>query len=180
MASSTGYLLHMALYSRGSVKNAQGNLPLGIERIQQIGRLLSIQESLKFDATYAVIPATGQTPWRSRRCKVKDDAEGQALLARLTVAELVDLRSFNQAIDTVHFPQDDPRFNCLVWVRGVIRAADEGECSERKCIDCMLIEARAETYMAEKRRLGRWEQESPWEQNMPATWSMIEDRETVA
>ena len=102
------------------------------------------------------------------------------LLARFTVAELVDLSSFPKAVDTVHVPQDDPHFNCSVWVRDAIRAADEGGCFGRKCIDWMLIEVKAEMYMAEKCRVGRWEQEGPWEQNMPATWSMLENRETVA
>lgn len=182
MTSSTDYLLHVALYSRGNVKDAQGN-PAYHWALNVSSRLhdpFSIQESLQLDATDAVIPATGQTLWRTRRCKVKDDTEGQVPLGRFTIAELVDLCSFTQAVDTVHVPQDDPHFNCSVWVRDVIRAADEGECFERKCIDWMLIEAKAETYMAEKRRVGRWEQEDPWDQNLPATWSMLEKRETVA
>lgn len=161
MASSTGHLLHVGLYSRGNVKDAQGN-PAYHWALNVSSRLhdpFSIQESLKFDATDAVILATGKPPWRTRRCKVKDDGEGQVLLARFTVVELVDLSSFTQATDAVRISQHDPHFNCSVWVRDAIRAADEGECFGRKCIDWMLIEAKAETYMAEKRGVGRWEQE---------------------
>ena len=41
------------------------------------------------------------------------------------------------------------------------------------------VEKKAVAYMAEKRELGRWRREGPWDIRLPATWSIIEHRETI-
>ena len=179
--SSESQLLHIALYSRGSVKDSEGNPAYhwAFNLSSSKNDLPSIQNSIKHDATNATIPETGESPWRTRTVAVKEDV-GQLLLSRITIVELKDYKAFIDAIGTVPVPQDDPRFNCGTWVRDATKVAGAQGCfrGERR-VDWSIIGEKVASYMAEKRATGRWESDEGWDARVPATWSLIEDKEVM-
>lgn len=174
----TKHHLHVALYPR-SVKDTLGNptyhWALHVSDGSHEG---SLEACTKNHVKNTIIPETGKSPWRFESLRLTHDIP-QIPLIHITIAEVDDHAKLVGVFERVNIPQGDPNFNCRTWVRDAIRAVSHARCLGRRSVDWETIEKKAFEYVATKRDLGRWRKEGPWEIRRPATWDLIEGRETV-
>ena len=174
------HLLHVALYARGGIRDANGNLTyhwaFNVSEANQI--LENINNGTKYHVLNTMMAETGTNPWRFEKKPLSLNRAG-LLLVRITIAEVLNYDRLVQILESMPVRQGDASFNCRTWLRDATKALDEGGCLGERVMDWEAIEAQARKYVGEKMATGRWKREGEWDIRITATWSMLEGREII-
>jgi hypothetical protein len=172
------HVLHVALYARGGIRDANGNLTYHWAFIVSEANetFENINNGTKYHVLNTMVAETGTDPWRFEKKSLSENGAG-LLLIRVTIAEVLDYDRLVQVLEGLPVRQGDPSFNCRTWLRDATKALDEGDCLGERVMDWEAIEAQTRKYVGEKMAVGRWKREGEWDIKMTATWSMLEGRE---
>ena len=99
------------------------------------------------------------------------------LLVRITVAKVEDLAKLERTLSRVPVAQYQG-FTCRTWVADAVSALNRDGSLGTKCTDSWdKIQDVAKRYVKSKKDVGRWKGDGNWNWRLPATFSLIEDKE---
>lgn len=100
-----------------------------------------------------------------------------SLLVRITVAKVEDLAQLERTLSQVPVAQYQG-FTCRTWVADAVAALDQsGSLGTKRTGNWNTIQDFATHYVREKKGVGRWRTQGKWNLALPATFSLIEDKE---
>lgn len=101
------------------------------------------------------------------------------LLARIIVGHIKDRAKLFHILNRIPVVQEDPNFNCVVWVQRALSAVQQdGECVTPE-LDWEKIRDAALTYVRQKKEQGRYNGMGKFNMDLVATFDMLEQKETI-
>ncbi|KAH0542454.1 hypothetical protein FGG08_003125 [Glutinoglossum americanum] len=168
--------LYVALYARG---NSQ---PDG--EVYHWALIVGPKEELQgsLGGRYHVknaIDGTGNPYWYYQRVEIPVQPTS-TLLVRITVAKVADQEKLEQTLENVPLIQNEPNWNCRVWIRDALAAleADERSLGTKKT-DWQIVEHIANWYVQHKKDQHRFDGQVQWDMAKAPTYNLLEDRETI-
>ena len=115
-------------------------------------------------------------PWQYKIIPLRS-VQTSSLLVRITVAKVVDLAKLEKTLSRV--PVAGYRgFTCRTWVADAVTTLDQDGSLGTKCTGSWnAIQDFATCYVKGKKGDGRWRTQGKWNPALPATFSLIEDKE---
>jgi hypothetical protein len=102
------------------------------------------------------------------------------LLARVMIGKVVDGARLSVTLAAVLLVQDDPAWTCRIWVRDAIAALEaDGKSLGTRVTDWERIEQMSTTYVAQKRKQGRYDGSGTWKAGTVPTYDLLEEKETI-
>ncbi|KAH8698376.1 hypothetical protein BGW36DRAFT_293664 [Talaromyces proteolyticus] len=103
------------------------------------------------------------------------------LLGRILIAKVTNDTQLRTTLAAVPLVQDDPSWNCQVWVKNAIAALE----ADRKSLgtrvtDWTAIEQIANGYINRKREQRRYDGSGGWASGTVPTFDLLENRESVS
>ena len=171
--------LHVGLYARGN------NDPSGEATYHWALLVTPKSENEKTDPAGTrhhvtnTIPVHGHSipPWQYQVVPLRN-VQTISLLVRITVAKVENLTKLERTLSQL--PVDQYKgFTCRTWVADAVNALDkDGSLGTKRTGDWNAIQDLGTRYVKQKKDVGRWRTEGNWNKSLPATFSLIEDKET--
>ncbi|KAL8639283.1 MAG: hypothetical protein Q9228_003676, partial [Teloschistes exilis] len=136
------------------------------------------QKSIRFHTTNR-----GRADWIFEESNV-DELGSALLLAKVVVAKVISSDGLKWVLRCVPVVQDDPSFNCSVWVRRALNIVQANAKAVGACqLDWQTIRDTANGYVQGKKRERRYEGRGPLGQyglRQSSKLDLLGDREIVA
>ncbi|KAF2756104.1 hypothetical protein EJ05DRAFT_478134 [Pseudovirgaria hyperparasitica] len=118
--------------------------------------------------------------WEFEEVRVGDVRFTNTLLARVTIAKVVDERRLVELFRVIPVVNDDPNWRCRSWIQQALAAIAHDQSCVSSCeLDWARIEAFARQYVAEKTAAGRYAEHEDMLKPKP-TYDLLEEKETIA
>ena len=122
------------------------------------------------------VPGHSVPPWQYKIVPLKG-VQTANLLVRITIAKIENLAGLERTLRRVPVAQYRG-FTCRAWVADAVKDLDQDASLGTKCTDNgNAIQDFATRYVRRKRDAGRWRTQGEWNMALPATFSLIEDKE---
>lgn len=122
------------------------------------------------------VPGHNTPPWQYKIIPLRS-VQTSSLLVRITVAKVENLAQLERTLSQVPVAQYQG-FTCRTWVADAIAALDQSSSlGTKRTSDWNFIQDFATRYVREKMDIGRWRVQGKWNSRLPATFSLIEDKE---
>lgn len=115
-------------------------------------------------------------PWQYKVVPLRG-VQTSSLLVRITVAKVEDLAQLERTLSQVPVAQYQG-FTCRTWVADAVAALDQsGSLGTKRTDNWNTIQDFATRYVKRKKDAGRWRTQGKWNLALPATFSLVEDKE---
>lgn len=102
------------------------------------------------------------------------------ILVRLLVAKVTDRDRLLQVLRAVPVVQDDPDWNCVLWVREALSTLEkDGRAVGTSQLDWQTVRNAAMTYCQKKKNAHRFDGKAKFDMTKPATYDLLEMKETI-
>lgn len=106
-------------------------------------------------------------------------ATGQLLIG-LLVAKITDRDRLLQVLRNVPVVQNDPTWNCVVWVREALSALQKnGRAVDTSELDWQTVRDTTMAYCQKKKDAHRFDGKVKFDMTKPATCDLLEKKETI-
>ena len=172
--------LHVALYVRGGGHDARSE-----DKYHWALLVTPKKESAKTSPAgmrHHVIntqPVDGYAtpPWQYKTVQLSVPQTGN-LLVRITIGKVENRAQLESTLSQLPVDQY-PGFTCRTWVADAVAALhQDGSLGTKQTANWTAIQDFAVQYVRDKRDNGRWREQGAWNPGLPATFNLLENKET--
>lgn len=107
------------------------------------------------------------------------NATGQ-LLVRVVIAKITDRNRLLRLLNDAPVVQNDPRWNCVVWVQEAMKVlATDGKALGTSKMDWQTVRDTAMGYCQKKKDAHRFDGKGKFNMLKPATYDLLDRKETM-
>lgn len=102
------------------------------------------------------------------------------LLARIIIAKVVDPARIEIILSGIPLSQEDPDWNCVVWVKDALTALDvDNKALGTRQLEWKVVRDKALLYVKQKKDAGRYKIESKEDPKKPPTYDLLSGSELL-
>ena len=102
------------------------------------------------------------------------------LLVRLVIGKVEKRNRFEQILRSIPIVQGDDQWNCVIWVKEALeRLKADGKAIGTSQLDWKMVRDAAMDYVQKKREQHRFDAGAGFDMSKPATFDLLEGKETI-
>lgn len=104
------------------------------------------------------------------------------LLVRVIIGKVVDTEGLKRVMHSVQVKNNDPAWNCVVWIKDVLAKLAEGKVMGTSQLDWKIVRDTAMRYIEEKKNQHRFDGKAPkghFDTRKPATFDLLTGKELI-
>lgn len=102
------------------------------------------------------------------------------ILVRVVIAKVTDRDRLISILRSVPVVQNDPEWNCVIWVKGALEALQkDGKATGTAKLDWQKVRDFVMDYVQRKKDGHRFDVKGNFQMRWPATYDLLEDEEVI-